>query len=115
MTPPRTRHPENAAYADGTLVVVAVLTLVPGRLDAFRAFEREAAAIMARHGAAIERAVYIPGEPQREVHVLRFPDPEAFAAYRADPALAALAVLRDSVIAATEVFVGEDGPSYLPS
>jgi hypothetical protein len=106
-----------ARHADsgGTLVVVATLTIVPGRLDAFRVFERRAATIMARHGGTIERAVYLPGDPPRELHVLRFPDEPAFAAYRDDPALAALDPPRASVVLATEIAVGEDGPSYSPA
>jgi len=92
-----------------------MLTIVPGRLDAFRVYEGRTAAIMARHGGAIERAVYLPGDPPRELHVLRFPDEQAFSAYRADPALAALAPPRESVVLATEIHLGEDGPKYLPS
>jgi len=96
------------------MLVVAILTIVPGQLDAFHDFEQEVARVMARHGGAIERAVFVPGEPAREVHVLRFPSPEAFAAYRADPALAALAPRRAAAVAATEVLVGEEGPAYRP-
>ena len=94
------------------MLLVAILTIRPGRLDAFRAYEARAAAIMARHGGAIERAVFVPGEPAREVHVVAFPSAAAFAAYRADPALAALAADRDAAIAATEVLAGEPGPGY---
>ncbi len=104
--------PENRSYSDGTLAVVAILTIVPGRLEAFRAYERQAATIMTKHGGVIERAVYVPGEPAREVHVIRFSGAEAFATYRADATLASLATLRDSVIATTEVLLGESGPSY---
>jgi uncharacterized protein (DUF1330 family) len=90
------------------VVVVAILTI--GERAAFDAFEARAAAVMARHGAAIERAIGVPGAPAREIHVVRFPDEAAWAAYRADPELAALAPLRARGIAATEVLVGADVP-----
>ena len=109
---PRRSGVPRAPWPRPPLVLVATLTIIPGRRDAFEAYERQAAAIMARHGGAIERAVRIPGDPEREVHVVHFPDAGAFAAYRADPALAALATLRASVIAATEVLVGAPGPRY---
>ena len=46
------------------------------------------------------------------MHVVTFPDPSAFAAYRADPARADLAGLRTGAVVATEILVGEDGPTY---
>ena len=94
------------------MLLVVTLTIRPGALDAFRDFETRAAAIMAKHGGAIERAIYIPGDTAREVHIVKFPSAEAFAAYRADEALTALAELRSAAIAGTEVLVGEEGPEY---
>jgi uncharacterized protein (DUF1330 family) len=98
------------------MLLVVTLTVRPGALDAFRAFERQAARIMARHGGAIERAVYIPpaqpGAPSQEVHLVSFPSPEALAAYRADPALQALASLREAAVLHTEILTGEEGPRY---
>jgi hypothetical protein len=94
------------------MIVVAILTIAPGRLDTFRDFERRAAVIMARHGGAIERAVFVPGAQEREVHVLHFPSPASFAAYRADAELVALASMRAEAIVATKILVGEDGPAY---
>jgi uncharacterized protein (DUF1330 family) len=94
-----------------SVVVVAILTI--GERAAFDAFEARAAAVMARHGAAIERAIGVPGAsgaPAREVHVVRFPDEAAWAAYRADPELAALAPLRARGVIATEALVGADAP-----
>ncbi len=100
----------------GRLTLVVILTVRPGALDAFRAYEAAAAAIMRRHGGAIERAVVVkPTEAAgawREIHLVTFPDEAAFARYRADPALAALAAARQACIAQTELFVGEEGPRY---
>lgn len=98
------------------MTLVVILTIRPGAVEAFRAFEQAAARIMARHGGAIERAVAIPpaepGAALKEVHVVTFPSPQAFAAYRADPALLALAPRREASIVATEILVGEEGPTY---
>src|SRR5689334_22358438 len=98
------------------MLLVVTLTIRPGALEAFRDFETRAAAIMAKHGGAIERAIYVPpareGESAREVHIVSFPDEASFAAYRADEALTALAPLRSAAIAQTEVLVGEAGPEY---
>lgn len=98
------------------LTLIAILTVRPGATAAFRAFEARAAAIIAGHGGAIERVIVIPpataDAPLREVHVVTFPDAAALAAYRADPALAALAADRAAAIAATEVLIGHDAPPY---
>lgn len=98
------------------MLLVVILTVRPGSLDAFREFERKAARIMARHGGAIERAVVLPpaepGSPLRELHLVSFQSPEAFSAYRADPALQALAPLREAAVLNTEIWAGEEGPRY---
>jgi len=88
------------------VIVVAILTIA--ELEAFEDFERRAQIIMAKHGAAIERAIRIP--PDREVHSVRFPDDAAWTAYRADPELTSLAPLRARGVAATEILVGDDVP-----
>jgi hypothetical protein len=88
------------------MIVVAILTIA--ERAAFDAFEALAAQVMARHGAAIERAIRIPGEPEREVHVVRFPSAAAWEAYRADPELVVLRELRARGISATELLVGDD-------
>jgi hypothetical protein len=98
------------------MILVVTLTVRPEALEAFRSFEQQAARIMSRHGGAIERAVVIPpaqpGAPLREVHIVTFPSPDAFAAYRADPALAALAPLREASVLHTEILTGEEGPHH---
>ena len=98
------------------MTLVVILTLRDGALEAFRAFETKAAAVMAKHGGSIERSIVISpphaGGAMREVHVVTFPNETAFAAYRADDASKALAPLRERVIASTEILVGEEGPDY---
>ncbi|HEU4533427.1 MAG TPA: DUF1330 domain-containing protein [Polyangiaceae bacterium] len=100
------------------MTLVVILTVRRAALEAFRSFERQAAAVMARHGGAIERSVVLTppegAETLREVHIVTFPSAEAFAAYREDPALAPLAPLRTASVVNTEVWAGEDGPTYGP-
>jgi hypothetical protein len=112
-TLPRFAAGERPEGTPGALVLVVVLTVAAAAADAFRDYERQAAAVMARHGGRIERAVVVPGgETFREIHLVRFPGPEALAAYRADRALAALAAERAQVVLRTEVLTGADGPVY---
>jgi hypothetical protein len=99
------------------MTLVAILTVRSEARDAFVRFERAAAAIMRRHGGAIERTVTVSAPPApagtfREVHLVSFPDGASFTAYREDPALVALAGLRDQALAATEILLGELGPDY---
>lgn len=98
------------------MILVVILAVRPEALHQFRDFETKAAAVMAKHGGALERAVVIPpqrpGEPLREVHLVRFPDEPAFAAYRQDPALAEVRHLREASVLTTEILVGEEGPDY---
>jgi antibiotic biosynthesis monooxygenase (ABM) superfamily enzyme len=95
-------------------VLVAVITIRAAELEAFRAFEWHAARVMAKHGGRIERTVVIPGDGEtlREVHVVRFPDDAALAAYRADADLGPAMDLRERSVVATELLMGEDGPDY---
>jgi uncharacterized protein (DUF1330 family) len=98
------------------MILVATLTVKPGGLTAFRDYERQAAAIMQRHGARIERTVALWENMEddffREVHLVYFPSPEALAAYREDPDFKALTPLRESCIVNTVIRSGEPGPDY---
>ena len=53
----------------------------------------------------------MPPSPTRSISC-RSPSAAGFEAYRADPELLALAPLRESAIARTEVIVGTDGEPY---
>lgn len=98
------------------ITLVAILTVRKDALEQFRAFETHAARVMKKHGGRIERSIVVAAheasELMKEVHVLTFPNVEAFAAYRADPQLARFAHLRDQAVVDTELLTGEDGPSY---
>jgi uncharacterized protein (DUF1330 family) len=101
------------------MTLVAILTVRREAIDKFRAFETHAAEVMKKHGGQIERIVVVvpDGTPEviREIHVVTFPSEAAFAAYRKDAHLAEFAHLRDQSVVHTELFVGEDGPSYAAS
>ena len=98
------------------MTLVAILTVRRCELEAFRAFEWHAAAVMAEHGGRIERTVVVAGEEAsdvlKEIHVVTFPDAAAFAAYRRDERLGVLAPLRERAVVHTHVFTGEEGPDY---
>jgi uncharacterized protein (DUF1330 family) len=105
------------AAGQNSVVIVAILTPHSGCMDIFREYETKAALVMTRHGGAIERTVVEeasePAKPIREVHVVTFPDLEAFHRYRADPDLASLADMRAASIAHTELLFGREGPDYM--
>ena len=98
------------------MTLVVILTVRSTAAAAFLAFETQAAAIMAGHGGAIERTIVMPSSDEpacfQEVHIVTFPDEAAFAAYRQDPALQAVAHLREESVIATVILAGTDGPTY---
>ena len=98
------------------MTLVAILTVRKDAIEKFRAFEKHAAGVMKEHGGCIERTIVVAPEglPDviKEIHVLTFPDAEAFARYRNDKRLAELAHLRDESVIHTELLAGDDGPSY---
>ena len=94
------------------LVIIAHIFIHPGQEALFRAFETQALARFRAHGgevlAAFRPRPVADGQPTpHEIHVLRIASPDAFAAYRADPALLALAALRTQAIAHTEIFLSQ--------
>ena len=105
-------HPGAEAPMASNFVLVAALYIHPGREAEFERFETAAAAIMKRHGGAIERHIRCTAQADKaqpyEVHIVTFPDEPAFERYRTDPALAALSELRASAIRQTSVWTGID-------
>ena len=74
--------------------------------NAFEQFEREAVKIMYKYRGRIVHAFEIirnADNSGEEIHILEFPNSEAFSAYRADHSLAALSTLRNRAISATEI------------
>lgn len=98
------------------MTLVAILTVRTDAADRFHAFEKVAARVMARYGGAIERTVVVrdldSDDRFREIHIVTFPDRDAFDAYRRDAELAAAAHLREESVIATEILIGEEGPAY---
>ena len=99
------------------IVLVVSLYVRGGRVQEFRQFEARAAEIMRTHGGVIERVIRPEAaangaEVPQEIHVVTFPSTDAFAGYRADPELVALAPLRELAIARTDVIIGRDAEPY---
>jgi uncharacterized protein (DUF1330 family) len=83
----------------------------------FEEYERTAASIMELYGGRIEKAIRCSdadgsaGGPF-EIHIVTFPDEDAFQAYRQDKHFLNLAALRQSVIVRTEINQGIEIPPY---
>lgn len=99
------RHPR-------PLVLVVRLWLRNGDVAAYEAFERRAAAGIARHGGAVERVLRRradeTGDGPFEVQLVTFPDEGALQAYLTDPQTVARAAERAEIIERTEVWRGEE-------
>jgi len=98
------------------LIIVAALFVNPGCEAEFQQFEASAEKIMQRYGGCIERRIGFPANADtdhpHELHIVAFPDQQAFDRYRADPDLKALAELRARAIRQTIVWVGKDLPPF---
>jgi hypothetical protein len=79
---------QTPSAADGTsvapVVVVVVARISPDAVEHFLAFERAVLAHLPDHGGQLDHR-YCSADGTTEVHVVRFPSAEAFAAYRTDP------------------------------
>ncbi len=98
------------------MTLVVIITVRKEAIGTFRSYESKAAAVMARHGGAIERTVVVPmadrNDRFKEVHIVTFPNADAFSTYRQDGAMQEIAHLRNESVLETEVLIGEDGPDY---
>jgi uncharacterized protein (DUF1330 family) len=98
------------------MTFVAILTIRKASEEKFRAFERYAVTVMNSHGGQIERTIVVAPDGDsdvfKEIHVVTFPDMNAFAAYRNDARLGEMAHLREESVVNTEILIGEDGPTY---
>lgn len=96
------------------VIYLVLIWLHPGQSTALRDYERRAAAVMRRHGGAIERVLQPLGagddDAPDEVHLLAFDSAAGFAAFRADPALAELLALRDAAVSAARIYPLRDAP-----
>ncbi len=97
------------------VTIVAALYVNPGREAEFAQFETAAETIMQRHGGRLERRIGFPASTDQphEVHIVTFPDQQAFEQYRADADLQALADLRARAIRQTTAWIGGDLGSFI--
>ncbi len=97
------------------VTIVAALYVNPGCEAEFEQFETAAESIMRRHGGSLERRIGFPpsAEQPHEVHIVTFPDQQAFERYRADADLQALADMRKRAIRQTTAWVGNDLGSFV--
>lgn len=65
--------------------ILVQINLSGADLSLFDAYERQVLALLPKYGAALEARVRSCDDRQ-EVHLLHFPDPDAFEAFRNDPA-----------------------------
>jgi antibiotic biosynthesis monooxygenase (ABM) superfamily enzyme len=100
------------------LYILVRLWIHRGLEAEFEAYERKVSRIMARYGGVIERAIrtsrtsnHGSGEPF-EVHVLKFPSRELYAAYQDDAERRSLSDERAGIITNTDIFVGTSVPTY---
>lgn len=96
--------------------IVALLTVRDA--DAFDQFERQAALIIKAYGGRIDSA-FRPcvtaskaAQSVDEIHVLKFPDHEAFDRYAGDDKLLALAPFREKAISQSTVYVSASEVDY---
>jgi len=87
------------------VTLCVLLYAVPGAEAELVAYEDHVLGLLPAHGARVRSRVRRAesGEGPYEVHVLDFPDQDAFDAYMADPGRLARAAQRDRAIARTEV------------
>ena len=87
------------------VAIVAILTPRREAIQLFRAYEDQAAKIMAQYGGAIERIISI--DDGREVHVVTFANHDAFRNYRA-ARNSQHSPICEACIAHTDLLIGRD-------
>ncbi|HTP83866.1 MAG TPA: hypothetical protein VMQ11_13030 [Alphaproteobacteria bacterium] len=98
--------------------VVVRLWIRSGVEGEFEAYERKVSRIMARYGGGIEHAIRTSkasgGESAEpfEVHVLKFPSRDLYAAYQDDAERRSLSGERAAIITKTDILVGTPAPTY---
>lgn len=92
------------------LLLVVSLRVHPDAEADLERFESHAARIMPRYGGRLElrlRRELGSSDGPDEIHVVSFPDADAYHRYREDPELVALAGLRAKAISETTIWVGK--------
>jgi antibiotic biosynthesis monooxygenase (ABM) superfamily enzyme len=106
--------------ATSPLYILVRLWIHEGHETEFEAYESKVSRIMARYGGVIERAIRTSGASDEgsdepfEVHVLKFPSRDLYAAYLDDAERRFLSEERAGIITNSDVLVGTPGPTYGP-
>jgi len=90
-----------------TMLMMAIIRVPREGVASFRAYEDSLASLQAEHGATMERCVRT-ADGTTEVHLMRFPSHEAFAAYMDDPRRSEHRRLFSASGAAMQAFEVED-------
>lgn len=95
-------------------MIYILVKLKVNNFDALKVFERQAVKIMEKHSGKMMFAFETAKDTTdgEEIHVLEFPNEEAFIAYRKDDAHKALAELRENAIISTEISVSSKLKNY---
>lgn len=98
-------------------ILIVSLWVKNNDVSGFEAFERQAANAMAKFDGRIERAIRISGTEHEgdhpfEIHIVSFPNAEAFQMYRQSAESRNLAEVRDCVISKTVVLAGSEIEAY---
>lgn len=104
---PAAAPPPPAARA----VYVLIARMPETGVDRFADYERAVLPLLAGHGGRLERRLRSP-DARTEVHLVSFPSPERFAAYRDDPRRAEHAHLLRESGAAIELFELRDAHAF---
>lgn len=89
------------------LTLCVILRVPPAGAEAFQVYESKVLPLLTDHGGVLERRLRV-ADGTTEIHVIRFPSPDRFAAYRADPRRAAHAGLFAASGAVAEVLTVHD-------
>ena len=106
--------------ATPSLYILVRIWIRRGLDTEFEAYESKVSRIMARYGGVIERAIRTTGASDEgsdepfEVHVLKFPNRDLYAAYLDDAERRSLSEERAGIITNSDILVGTPGPTYGP-
>jgi antibiotic biosynthesis monooxygenase (ABM) superfamily enzyme len=106
--------------ATSPLYILVRIWIRRGLDTEFEAYESKVSRIMARYGGVIERAIRTTGASDEgsdepfEVHVLKFPNRDLYAAYLDDAERRSLSEERTGIVTNSDILVGTPGPTYGP-
>lgn len=98
-------------------MIQIIVLLEIGDLNSFKEFETKAATIMKKYDGKVISAFSPDKEASTqdnigEIHILEFPDMQAFRNYRADDELKDMQQLREKAITSTKIYISDKFISY---